>query len=918
MNIRKAVKRVGAIAVGVSMVGATILGAGAAADLSRYPSPFINEAGVFDGIIVVGDDAAASDVVGSIDIATALQAEAVSTSSVSRVGAGLYTPGAIPGVTISGDVAEFGQPNDLLELNEPLGDVKETFTERDLLALKGGIITTDEGTTDYNQYLRFAQPSGSDAFTSNFTVVYEEDEDDNVGDFLKAKDGRGIFMFEYELEFEEGAESEIKSDTELDDLEDEIINILGTPFAIADTDLDTLNSRLTIKLLGGAISDILEEGETKTYTIGGNEYEVNVLIIADLLNVVKFKINGEITDELEDGETDILKDGTRIGIREILPNEAEEVTGGDLVEFYLGATQVEFEDVFNDTNFSQGVEVNDENIEDGSVSIRGVRFRTNKFEILSIKYRLQADTLLGDLYIPPGHGMREYLDEPEGLLSPNWDIVYGGLMDTGVSILKFDAAGDDEYDLRFTTQEGLNYNIEFIDNDDTTGFQIGDEDDRLIWIEAGNETTGNIDEDDEFILTDDNDETGFTHVVAFESFDSSDNELTFTDLYGETREFTAENLDGLLQADLIFGGNTFTAFVNNEGNNVFNLSIDLNNDGIIGDADLGIARFVNDNCTSNVGAGGLSNIVGLSINVSGFLRDVSRTVPIDGSIGPCRAAIIIQGGGILDLGVCDGNNPPNSSLCNTTNSPGGAFTGATPDGGNNMFVVGLLTLNSEFDEDGPRDAGGDEVIGIRFEGRANFEVGLNIDESGSRFPLDLEELKENDDIERDMTDYGVLVELYDPEGSDEAEDLTIEYPLLQRGAHVFIVAGEYGIQKQAGGLLAQRVQRISVGVAKLASEVADITAQNAVVVGGPCANSAAAALLGNPEDCTAGFEPGKALIKLVESGDKVAVLVAGYEAIDTRRASRVLADHADYDLSGTEVVVTGTSLTDIRVSKAVA
>ena len=200
-----------------------------------------------------------------------------------------------------------------------------------------------------------------------------------------------------------------------------------------------------------------------------------------------------------------------------------------------------------------------------------------------------------------------------------------------------------------------------------------------------------------------------------------------------------------------------------------------------------------------------------------------------------------------------------------------------------------------------------------FEARANNEVGLSVAEQDSRFGLDLNELKENDDIERDMTDYGVLVELYDPEGSSEAEDLTVEYPLLQRGAHVFVVAGQYGIEKRAGGLGGVVVQRINVGAAKLASEVADVTAVNAVVVGGPCANSAAAALMGDPADCTAGFEPGKALIKLFEHGDNVAVLVAGYDAIDTRRASRVLANYKDYDLSGSEVSVTGTSLTDISV-----
>ena len=77
-------------------------------------------------------------------------------------------------------------------------------------------------------------------------------------------------------------------------------------------------------------------------------------------------------------------------------------------------------------------------------------------------------------------------------------------------------------------------------------------------------------------------------------------------------------------------------------------------------------------------------------------------------------------------------------------------------------------------------------------------------------------------------------------------------------------------------------------------------------------------MLGNPADCTAGFAPGKAIVKLFENKGKVAVLVAGYDALDTRRAARVLANHQDYVLKGKEVVVTGTSLTDIRVSPVTA
>ena len=43
------------------------------------------------------------------------------------------------------------------------------------------------------------------------------------------------------------------------------------------------------------------------------------------------------------------------------------------------------------------------------------------------------------------------------------------------------------------------------------------------------------------------------------------------------------------------------------------------------------------------------------------------------------------------------------------------------------------------------------------------------------------------------------------------------------------------------------------------------------------------------------------------------MVIAGWTAEDTQRASRVLANYEDYALSGMEVEVTGTSLSDISV-----
>lgn len=87
---------------------------------------------------------------------------------------------------------------------------------------------------------------------------------------------------------------------------------------------------------------------------------------------------------------------------------------------------------------------------------------------------------------------------------------------------------------------------------------------------------------------------------------------------------------------------------------------------------------------------------------------------------------------------------------------------------------------------------------------------------------------------------------------------------------------------------------------------------NYLLVGGPCANDATAKVLGvvtSWPECAEGFKEGIGRIILKEmSADNVAIVVAGYTALDTTRATRVLEGYLDrYTLSGTEIEVVGTS-----------
>ncbi len=886
MKAIQAIKKMVALGMGLTMVGATIFGA-SAAKLSDYPAPFIvNGTPASNLAIIVGDAADGSDVIGAVDIIQSLQSQAVIKTA---------SAGAPSQLVVEGDAVEIGSTSDLLEIGELLGDVRETLTEVDLDMLKGGQVVTDEGSTEFNQYLRFPLPGTVDAESSS--VIFAEDERDRVGHYLFYKDGD--VLFQWELEFEEGLESEVEID-DLVDLEDEDITVLGQPFVIVDTDLSVANfgtivvgtnvtasattPRLTLELIGGAVSAVLGENDKETYVVDGKEYEVEVLVIsetaADGEGAVKFRINGEITDELEDGETDVLADGTQIGIRDIL------ATGKDIqksiVQFYLGAYKVEFTDSnTSDQVFQQaGTEVNEETIEDSFVRIRA-QFTSNaptatsltgaEYEIQNIQYNLTADAVLGDMFVPPGTGVREQMDEPEGMLTPNWDIRYEGLMDTGVTLVRIDAAGDDEYDLEFTNQEGIFFDFPLASNEAGTlvdALKYGDDDDDLWFTEfciaAGcvplvdatllSAANFYITDDDFFVVSNcdvtTSDNTCFSHILRYDSLDSTNRQLTFTDLGTGTREVTFDSATRL--ADLVVGGITYRVGVNMTGSNIV---VDLNGNG---------------------------------------------------SLNDCSEAVIgIQGEGIIDLGfqAAPGATPANTSL------PAAACGGVNTS----SFNLSLTTLSKEFDESSV-----DENISVEVTARTSNEIGIasvsNVSPvTGAGLFFGLFDLEENDDIEQALSGYGVFAELFDPEGDDEAEDLTFEYPLSQRGARVFVTGGIVSTTAVAAGG-AERVQPIQIGAAKLASEVSDVAMYNAIVVGGPCANPIAAALLGNPEPCHESVPQNKAIVKLFShTNGNVALLINGRTSLNTRQGSRAVATGAIKSVSGMEAEVTGTTLADVTV-----
>jgi len=816
MDMKKTAKKIGALVTGASMLGATIMGA-TALDLSSYPAPFVSN-GVFSGKIVVGAKAATSDVVGAIDLAASLQADSTSSSEVE-------VPGVAGVASVNGDTAEFKTGSDVLSIGEELADVKQTFTQTDLEALKAGVLNTGVSNTPVKQYLKFGD--------TTMKVLYEEDTDNDVlGDFLKVDDGTQLF--EYHMEFTEGAESDVDSGS-LEDMEDEVVTMLGAPFTI--TQATVSGSEISLELLGGQVADVLRDGETKTYTIDGVDYEITAVFISED-GSAKLSVNGVVTKELEEGETEVLGDDVTVGIQSVLTNNRE-----GLVEFYLGANKVTMTDSnFNNAIYNEegSVEVREESVDDEDLIIKIDNVSSTRKKLQYIKYSVNATD---DLYVPAGKGLRSFLEDNEyAMLTDTWDVLYTGLVKVGDSKIEFNAKSDYAYELAFENLDGDKYSFPLVTDEDNT-YKWGDSDDDFWFTENNNATLVNanapISDNDYFIVSDrassTTEDKALTNVLRYQSISTSDSTVTFKDLAGGDIVVSYTGTLGSTAAgELIVGGASHDfEIATNE-----NLRIDLDAAGDVAGGD--------------------------------------------------EVFAVTRGGAILEFG---------SQTANTT-----ATTGTTN--------VTVRTPASQFDEtsSGPEES----FVTVTNAGTEQVDLTVSLDGAGS-FADD----PEDDDYQRGYTNYGAFFELYSPSGSNEADELTISYPLAQRSAQVFVTAGvvdyKAGEMGADGKLMTDKVNPISVGLAVLDTEAPAVGSAKMIVVGGPCVNTVAAELMGNPADCTAGFMPGKAVIKFFES--KNALLVAGYSAQDTLGASYVLADSEDYKLSGSEVEVVVADLNTITVNK---
>ena len=852
-----------ALGTGAIMVSSSVF---AAADLANYPAPFVKD-GKFSGVLVVGDKAAAEDVIGISDIISSLQFAATKKAAVT-------TPGA---VTVEGDAWKVGSGTKRLELSEDLAagginreilsNITDFIQKGDLKALDSGTLTNTKATSPYNQYLYLLGAAAKNNMDSGYVIYSEDDDTDVSADYLYFKSGReiGRYLLEFttslESDVDDSAGSSSTTGLFLTDLQDVDITMLGKKYTIVTAKrTTTTGSNVVLTLMGGAGKDTLLEKQTKTYTVSGKDYEVTLNFVD--ADEAQFVINGQTTRKLKDGDTDKLADGTTVGVTDVL---YQDYAGGiHSATFFIGANKIELKDTgVDDVASTNAMKVDDNTIDDALVTIEGDDDNST-FKITRIHINMSADD---NFFVPAGGKLSDAIKleggttaEPEVLFTQNWDIEYRGLSKESLETVKIRTSGTSEYDLEFLDGAGKKVSLPIAKSPSGAQVIFGEQAGRAL-INKENRT---INKDDFFVVSDSTSSRKRgerpTYALQYKGADKVTNDnplLKFKNLGGGTIEQTFSNKSSSAivgpdgnpvteLATLKVGGSDFTVYgVNGIKTNDFGVIIDLDASGVISDPSLGA---------------GAKNI----------------TPPV---------VITTKSG--MEINVT-----------NETGTEGSDITDI-------VFVTFRIPDESR---DGTARDSTETLISTVMRWNitaASAEVQMAQDTTTESKRITLRTPSGKTNIAYAYDSYGSFW-TYETPTNDPAL-ITIEVPAKQRVPLVYIAAkGAQFAEAGASVTEAVTVQRIQVGAAKLASEVSDVKAQNAILVGGPCANAASATVMGNPADCTAGFTPGEGMIQVWEHANgNVAMLVAGYAALDTRNAAQVVANYADYkaNLKGTKVTV---------------
>lgn len=792
----KTMNKIGTIFAAATLVGATLTGA-IAADLKDLPAPFVKD-GKANVTIVVGQNAATADVLGSIDIASALQAASVTTTTVSV--------GGSKGSSVSdgANVATTSQP---LLLGQKLNQAQTKLDDTDLPDLLADGTVSDESSNDdydYDQELTLGAAP----------IVFGTSFDSDINDPTIALDldtSGADNLWNYTLDFK-------GKSLNLVDLDDsETVTMLGKAFTFSPS----ITNGADVKIYGSDKTEYMTLNEPKTFVVEGKSYTVEVTGgNSDNDNVV-VAVNG-VSKTIEEGQT-VTINGLELFAKDVFVTNIPTLSAA--ATLFVGSQEVTLPAA--GTGWAD-VEINGDSVNGLQAQLTGNNSAVTGIQFSYVPTDLSNDVsgfdeksyaLVGDKISDPLFGTFAV-----NFVGPNY-----ALDDSSKSQIKF-TAGSDDLKFDFTNDDG-----DMVSFTPFKGNGVANGNLASAWAVDGNK--------------------GFNGSVSA-GVPISDKQI----------------------------------FILNEGSvtpfktNVFEVSGYANQSGDV------VVRLKNLG-TSDTADYSVSDKVIDGVTVSA-INYAAKTFTL--SAATSNLLYIEGGNNYVDFSAAFNGTTSNIVYANATKYL--KLVETSPDGVDKANATTFI-LTGNLDSDGD--------VNVHYTAH----TGASTVSAATQ---------DNNNVEEVLSEYGT----YLVNDVDNYESIVAYMPQDNDGEvhyDIFFAPTDAVVSTTGGSTVTtQVVNPIAVGTAVLDSSVALATeSKNLIVVGGPCANSVAAALLkSSAANCGAGFTPGKAVVQLFDTPmGKTAMLVAGYEATETQAASRAVA-LMDKRLVGQSVTLTVTNTNDFTISSS--
>lgn len=833
---------------------------------ASYPVPFV-ESGLADAAVVYGANAAISDVTAAIDVQQKLGALATS---------GTATTSA----SVTGEAAQLFSGGTKLYVNDSLNTVKTVLTKSDLPTVladgsfSGNVDATITQTIDIgsNPSITFKkQPTSSDdplyALTTSTT--------------------QKNYIFNLTATFNKAVNLSHA------DSEGESINLFGQTFTIAAaTDVDTL-----VLLKSAEKVSLTSDNPTADVTIDGEVFTIELISASDTSATIG------VTDSAGNTES---KEVDEAASKKI--NDVEiAVTTADETNIKLSATVVAGSDKFTLEDGSSVTQGSDNTVVDGTlVDIPGNP--TASTEITISYYATESD----EDAVKPGE---TYIDSVFGTVKLDFSgfNIPSALGDETSSreTISVTPNGDAKMDVTFTDHRGYEKTITWAKNDSLDKLQLMRNDDfnnisvfemenlsRNDYVVVGNEDEG-------YLLR--------LSSVKNQSSGYSSDQAKFTDVFSGDVYETTWTKDG--SGTLTVGGKSYTVTmkgIHTAASEDYRVTIDQP------DSTANTQAVIYPTIQTSKGAKVAFyepitvNITKWNTNLDEFANNLTDLRFPDGdgytnvNFEPLRPQALSIDDGVTNLTV--GNRGDTISVGQLTYNFTYAGNFSTTvyllevDGAGNIIEPALIIFEEQDDNNQyqalivelEEGSTGDDGIGVE-----------SIEDTWSNADSAWKATRASDSKIEDRGDlFGTLI-TKDSSDSDQPS-ATISYPDEQIYAQIYMAEEGASITPgQTGGTGGGQVLIVKD------SEVSSVASKNLFVVGGSCINTVAAKILDSDVPlCEADFTDatgagaGQYIIKSVTSpysDDKIAMLVAGYEAAETLLAVDKALEGVSTDVDTSQV-----------------